>query len=428
MQLSAAQLASLGDDSALISSIDAAIAEAPVDRLGVAVSGGGDSMAVLHAATRWGALSGVPVEAVTVNHGLRAEAQDEADFVARHCDQWGVSHQILHWDGARASGNIAAAGREARYRLIAGWAGARGVDTVLLGHTQDDVAETFLMRLARKSGVDGLAIMGSQFRKHDQHWARPFLQHSRAELRAYLRRHGLTWVEDPTNEDESHERPKARKALAALAPLGITGEVLKTVALNMGSARSTLEHYASEEARQSVRCEAGDVVINLRRAPPPEIQRRLLIAALRYVGQSDYAPRLSALTDLDAGLLKSDKHTLAGCVVTRENHMLRVSRELNACMDAVEFSNRRLGKLWDRRWLVTEIESSDFQGRLRIGALGTALATVPDWREIGLPRGTLMASPGLFSGAELIAAPVAGFENGFEARIDVDFTSFLLSR
>jgi len=119
-------------------------------------------MALLHAAHRWSRLGGVPIEAVTVDHGLRAEAADEAAMVAEVCEDWDVPHTILHWDGSAAKGNIAAAGRDARYDLIAGWAKSRGVEGVLLGHTVDDIAETFLMRLARKSGVDGLSMI-----KHD---------------------------------------------------------------------------------------------------------------------------------------------------------------------------------------------------------------------------------------------------------------------
>ena len=153
--------------------------------LGVAVSGGGDSMACLDLMLWHGAELGFPVEAVTVDHGLRTGAKDEIALVAAYCAARGVPHSVLEWrwDGA---GNLQAEARSARYRLIADWAMGRGVDQVALGHTRDDVAETFLMRLARASGVDGLAAMERRFERGGVVWLRPMLALGRSDLREYL--------------------------------------------------------------------------------------------------------------------------------------------------------------------------------------------------------------------------------------------------
>ena len=298
----------------------------------------------------------------------------------------------------------------------------RGIEGMLLGHTQDDVAETFLMRLARKSGVDGLALMDPRFDRHGVLWARPFWQQTRADLRDYLRRHDVPWVDDPTNEDETHERPKARKVLAALAPLGIDGDVLKSVAINMASARGALEHYTLEAARDLVTQEAGDIVIAQRPIPPVpgDIQRRLLVAALQYVGRAGYAPRADAVLDLEIGLMNTGKHTLAGCICTQKDHKIRVTRELNA----VKGLSFPLGEVWDGRWQVLGAAAEG----LTVRALGDGLADVPDWRKTGLPRETLRASPAVYRGDWLVAAPVAGLQNGFDARIVAGFSSFMLSR
>lgn len=430
MRLTVEQLTPFGADGGLVHFVDTAfLLDDDLKRVGVAVSGGGDSMALLHVAKCWSDLSGVPIEAVTVNHGLRDEAAGEAKIVADYCAKHGIPHATLQWDGASATGNIAAAGRTARYKLISDWAKMRGIPGVLLGHTQDDVAETFLMRLARKSGVDGLALMDTRFDRDGVAWARPFWQQSRADLRDYLRRHDVPWVDDPTNDDETHDRPKARKALAALAPLGITPETLKGVALNMAGARTALEHYTMEDARRAVTLEAGDVVITHRINPPvpTEIERRLLIGAIRYVSGADYAPRYSALVELDAGLSLTRKHTLAGCMFTRVKTTVRISRELNACEGPVVFDNPTTRLLWDGRWLVSKT-GNEMTGNITIKALGDALSEVPDWRDLGLPRDTLRATPGVFQGETLISAPVAGYQNGFEARIVADFASVLLSR
>ena len=105
--------------------------------------------------------AGCDVAVATVDHGLRPEAAAEAAEVAAICAGLGVPHEILHWhwDGA---GNLQDAARRGRMALLADWARRRGLRTVALGHTEDDIAETFLMRLARDAGVDGLAAMAAR--------------------------------------------------------------------------------------------------------------------------------------------------------------------------------------------------------------------------------------------------------------------------
>lgn len=422
MRLTVDQLAPFGADAQLIHFVDTAFMGEDPDPVGVAVSGGGDSMALLHAAKCRADLAGTAVEAVTVNHGLRREAVDEADMVATYCAEHDIAHTTLNWDGTAAQGNVAAAGRDARYRLISDWAKSRGIGGVLLGHTQDDIAETFLMRLARKAGVDGLSMMETQFERNGVRWSRPFWQQSRADLRDYLRRQDVPWVDDPTNEDERYERPKARKALAALAPLGIDADVLKTVAMNMAASRTVLETYTLDAVENVVTFEAGDLVVDTRASPPipPEIHRRILRAALQWIGAKAYAPRSDAMLDLQIALDTVGKHTLAGCLVTKKDARIRVGRELQA----VKSCEVPLGDVWDGRWQVMGAAAEN----LVVRALGNHIRFAPDWRDTGLPRETVMASPAVFRGDWLVAAPVAGLKNGFEARIVADFSTFLLSR
>lgn len=422
MRLTVDQLAPFGADGGLIHSVDTAFSGDDPERVGVAVSGGGDSMALLHAAKCRADMAGTFLEAATVNHGLRPEAATEAAMVAQYCAAYGIPHATLLWDGAGAEGNIAAAGREARYRLIAAWAKSRGIGGVLLGHTKDDIAETFLMRLARKSGVDGLSMMSPRFERNGVEWSRPFWQQSRADLRDYLRRHDVPWVDDPTNEDMSYERPKARKILKELAPIGVTTDVVTSVAMSMHSASSALQYYAREEAQRSVSIDHGDVVItrNAETYVPVEVERRIWVAALRYLSGDAYAPRTTALDELTYGLSRVGKHTLSGCIVTQDDKSIRFSREHNAVRETTCPPN----EVWDGRWM---IEGPDRPG-LCVRALGESLKDVPDWRDVNVPRASLMSSPAVFDGATLISAPVAGLHNGFDARIVTDFSSFLLSR
>ena len=404
-------------------------------RLGVAVSGGSDSMALLNLMAWHGEAKGFEVFAVTVDHGLRAEAKDEAAYVSSFCAVRGISHSIIEWswDGA---GNLQGQARKARYELIAKWAVRKGVDVIALGHTKDDQAETVLMRLARQSGVDGLSGMQRHFERNGIKWTRPFLFGiGRSELQDYLRSHGIEWCCDPSNEDDSFERVRARRAAACLADIGIDSETLFTVASNADSARSALDHYAWREVAENeiVTTDRGDLILpeqflTPRNPVPTEVGRRILIGALRWVSGAEYPPRRSAIIGIDVGLINSDRHTVGGCLISRiktERRMdqkLRITREYNAVKDTVSSTDT----VWDGRWTLEGPHDAELQVR----ALGDAVKDCPAWRETGLPRQSLLASPSIWCGEVLVAAPVAGLSNGWRASAigRGSFAEFILSR
>jgi tRNA(Ile)-lysidine synthase len=284
----------------------------------------------------------------------------------------------------------------------------------------DDQAETFLMRLAREAGVDGLAAMDHRFSRDGMAFWRPAMMLQRAELRAFLTRHGLGWRDDPSNEDDAFDRVKARRALAALAPLGIDAHRLMGVAVNLSAARSALERTTWEAARRIAREDTGDITIDRDAflALPWEIQRRLLAAALVWVSGAEYAPRRDALADLAASILRGDTHTLAGCLFRADDKAVRIAREYNAVRDL----SAPLDQPWDGRWRLV----GPGAGR-EIRALGEAIKSCPDWRTSGLPRASLMASPAVWDGDRLVAAPLAGLANGYSATIDHPKGDFLTS-
>ncbi|MHC0053340.1 tRNA lysidine(34) synthetase TilS [Actibacterium sp. D379-3] len=391
----------------------------PPARLGVAVSGGGDSLALLHLVRDWAAGAGVPVAAVTVDHGLRPDAAQEAAFVAGTCARLGVPHDILKWSDWKGQGNLQDQARRARYALMTDWARARGIDAVALGHTADDQAETFVMRLARGSGVDGLSGMAGDHHAHGVRWLRPLLGQRRGVLRSYLTGIGQRWIDDPSNEDPAYDRVRARRALAVLDGLGITADGLADTCMRLSLAREALERLARDVAQAAAATDRGDVVLQCGALlnAPRETQLRLVAHALCWVASAEYRPRLGALTENYAQVLAGASRSLHGCLMIPSHGQIRITREYSAVRDTTCAPD----VLWDRRWRL----SGPPDKGLELRALGQAgLRVCPAWRGTGLPRASLLATPAVWRGDELVAAPLAGLANGWRAELAQGTQSF----
>ncbi|EAQ23635.1 tRNA lysidine(34) synthetase TilS [Roseovarius sp. 217] len=411
-------------DARLRDRVAACFAGHPPPRLGVAVSGGSDSLALLHLLHDWQRAGGPALAAVTVDHGLRPEAGAEAAEVAHICARLNVPHHTLHWQGCGGSGNLPDRARRARYTLMSDWAAAQGLTDIAIGHTQDDLAETFLMRLARGAGVDGLAAMRPRWTQEGVTFHRPLLGLAREALRDHLRGLRQTWIDDPTNVDTSYLRPRAREILAALAPLGLDAATLAEVACNLSDARTALSHTTHAAARTLTRVEAGDLLIdhagfaNL----PDEIARRLLHGALQWLTGAEYPPRGAALSALLAAARAGQTMTLqGGLLLPAKSGHLRLTREY----DAVKDLRTPATALWDTRWQA--IGPSD-PADIEIAALGPAgLSACPDWRLSGLPHASALATPGLWQGDSLIAAPLMGWPNGWALTLRRDQDNLLMA-
>ncbi|SMO88799.1 tRNA lysidine(34) synthetase TilS [Paracoccus laeviglucosivorans] len=365
-------------------------------RVGIALSGGGDSTALLHLAHGWAA--GRKLMAATVDHGLRAESASEARLAHAAATALGIAHETLAWRRQGQGGNLMAQARDARLRLLAEWAHRHGLSAVLLGHTQDDQAETLLMRLARGAGVDGLAGMAEARRAQDMIWLRPMLTISRADLRDWLRVRRIGWIDDPSNENEDYDRVRIRKALAALdLPLA----QLAQSATNLATARDALQDFADQVA-QGTFAHLGSLGLPLAafRRAPPEIRRRLLVAGLRFVTGADYPPRRETLLRAISVLNTGGRVTLDGVIAQAADTHLRLIREPAA---AARHGANADGSqvLWDNRWQIQGVEPG-----LDIRALGYDAMPDWDWRASGLSRDEAAATPAVLRDGKILAAPV----------------------
>ncbi len=391
-------------------------------RLGVAVSGGGDSLALLHLLHDWGAVA--EICAVTVDHRLRAASHDEAEQVARICDGLGIGHDILSWDDWDGAGNLQDQARRARIRLIGQWARDKAQSMVALGHTADDQAENLLLRLARQAGIDGLAAMQDRREMAGVTWVRPLLDVRRSQLRDYLRARGVKWLEDPSNEDPQYDRVKMRIALKTLEPLGITVSALNTVSARLDEAREVVATAAHAAAQKIVTIDAGDVVADRVQIlqVPAEIRRRLLAHGLRWVASADYGPRQSGVSNAIEAIEDKRDFTLHGCLILSDDHRIRICREARAVSDM----RAGIDEIWDSRWRADG--PSDIEGVMHISALGEdGLKECSTWKETNRPKAALIASPTIWCGSELVAAPHAGLAAGWSVNLSPDVKDFFTS-
>lgn len=154
------------------------------------------------------------VVAMTVDHGLRPESAGEADRVGAFCALRGIPHRTLRWEGDKPSSGVLAAAREARHRLLAEAALSLDAAMVMTGHTANDQAETVVMRRERGSGRGLAGIARATLYDGSMWFVRPLLPHPRTALRAMLVDAGISWIDDPSNEQAAYERVRARRALA----------------------------------------------------------------------------------------------------------------------------------------------------------------------------------------------------------------------
>jgi tRNA(Ile)-lysidine synthase len=277
--------------------------------LGLAVSGGPDSLALLLMAVddRPGR-----VRAATVDHGLRPKARAEAEEVAAVCRERNVPHDILT---VQVKGSVQAGARAARYAALGDWCGQNGLAWLATAHHADDQAETVLMRLARGSGLSGLAgIRRSRLLRPGVRLIRPLLDWRKAELEALADAAGLTPAFDPSNADPAYDRTRARALLAEAGWLSAAR--LARTADHLAEVEAALEWAVASIAEERIGADWIDP-----HALPPELLRRAMLRLLAQHGVQPSGPALARLTET----LKAGKPATIGHLLLRSGARWTVS-------------------------------------------------------------------------------------------------------
>lgn len=302
-------------------------------KIAVGVSGGSDSLALVMAAHEELTPLGWKLAALTVDHRLRPESAQEAEYVARTLKAAGIEHHILVWDEPKPQTGIEEAARKARYGLMGRWCHDNGYHQIMLAHHQEDQVETFFIRLQRGSGLDGLCGM----RPVDSHDGllilRPLLDTPKAEMKKYLQNRNINWVEDQSNYSDAFLRCRIRKVLEhtgisrskiadTIKLLQKTERYLKLLTLN------TLTDNFRFLTDKGCFCQRL-----LWETLDPEMQFRLLGLIFRRISKLDYIPRASRILSLINRLSRPDfkSATLGECEIQISDNKLWIFKE---CTDA----------------------------------------------------------------------------------------------
>ena len=341
-------------------------------RILLAVSGGSDSMALLRIAADARRDAPFEIVAACVNHGLRESATTEAKQVSAWCHAIDVPFRQLDWKGQKPITGIQAAARNMRYRLLVAEAIRENCQAIMTGHTQDDLVETVLMRLQRRSGSRGLANMTSRFAiasgpSVSIPLERPLLTARRDELRRYLKNIGQSYVDDPSNDDIAYERIRTRQSIQK-------GEAEYDHIDLVEMAYRSQEEMLLADQRESARFKGlGGMLfdwggaslkssaLDLQSAADIGVAARLI----RAVGGDDYRRQDDDVFAALENALLSSSATLGGVLIRKKKDALWFIRESAALMGRAGVAPiapiaLQPGKtvLWDQRFLIENL--SDF--------------------------------------------------------------------
>lgn len=398
----------------------------------VAVSGGADSMALSLLVARWG-----KAVYLSFDHGLRSNSAGEMSKVGAWLKAKGLKHVVLSWAGEKPTAGIQQAARDARYLAMEKWCKDNGVEYLLLAHHEGDQAETFLMRLARGSGVDGLSAMSDNtpplFVNGGPTYIRPLLGVEKSRLVATLEHMQHDWVEDPSNENLAFTRVQARKLLAEPPMEGLNNKRMANTAKRMKRVRQVLDRLTAEVLSAAVNTEeiatkSGFCHLNtaVLKEADEEIALRVLSRLLTHFGGSIYPPRMLPVERLLGEVMREgfSGATLAGCHISdHKTHKRQViiGREENAIRDEI-YINSGETTLWDNRFLIHLDEN--------LPPLLVKKLDMPTWRDLvkgdandyaaDIPRHFISTLPAFYlksspesqvsqSKYDLIAVPSLGF-------------------
>ncbi len=318
-------------------------------RLAIGVSGGGDSLALCFLLKKWCFEHKKELFAVTIDHQLRPESRSEALFVQDLLKTQNIKHVILSWDGEKPQTGIEEKAREARYNLLLSFCRKEKIPYLCLAHHEQDQAETFLSRLARGSGVDGLGGIHPKSIRDGIYLVRPLLHISKKELIQYLHNQNISWIEDPMNQDIKYERVRWRHLLPILEKEGLFSQKISLSADRQRRAQEALDLWRDSFFKEHVIVDNRGFIYFSTKAfqkLPDEIKIRVLKKGIEWIGGKNTTP--VSLESLEMIIYEGKKRrTIGGCHIIQTSKNIFIGKEISK-MEKEKLILANTQSTWDR--------------------------------------------------------------------------------
>lgn len=373
-----------------------------IRRLALAVSGGSDSMAMLRMVHAW-ASTNTKFFVLTVDHGLRLEAAEEALRVASWCAELNVTHTILKWQHGKIDSGIQAKARAARYDLMSAWCLEHDVSVLLTAHTADDQAETVAMRKQRTSSAESLAGIWPEREWRGVRVLRPLLNMRRLGLRTYLKSLGQDWLEDPSNHDSHYERVRVRTMLDG--KLSDFPEMAKVAQQHVLDKRHAAKLWGDSHFKIY---ETGHVSIDrkcfseLSVGVAENVVKRMIDLCGAGPRRTELDEHLQLLGWLSA--IGEGRRCLGGAIFAKRSKIVLVGREAGRIAEGRVFVPPTGEVVWDGRFSIEAPANFEIRPLSRVAGIKRR-ADLPAFVQAGLPavlnNGVLWSVPHLGIGANV---------------------------
>jgi tRNA(Ile)-lysidine synthase len=291
-------------------------------KIAVAVSGGADSLALTIIIANFCLQKNIKLFAVTIDHKMRQNSKIEAKKLNKILTEKNIFHQIIpiKWK-EKPNSNIEAKMREARYKILSDFCEKNEIGFLFLGHHIGDLAENFLIRLFRGSGLDGLSSMSEIYQNNSLKMVRPMLNISKEELKKFLKTQKIEWFEDETNDDERILRNKIRKFLQSFDEYDLIEQRIKKASDEISYARDLFDKILLKKAKEITNfIDQKFFLLDLKKFVTIEkkIALKILALILMEVGEKSYKPRFEKLERFYYWIIENQNHprkNFYGCMV-----------------------------------------------------------------------------------------------------------------
>ena len=406
-------------------------------KIAIAVSGGVDSMVLMNLAKESDFLNDKNVFILVVDHGLRAESKQEAKFVKNEAKKLGFPTRILKWKGSKPNKRIQEEARNKRYSLLINFCRENNINNLYLAHHLDDQIETFLFRMFRGSGLQGLTSFSSSYERNGLTLIRPLIDTPKSELISYARRKKINWVEDPSNENQKYDRVKLRKVLPLIYKEGFDKKVFLKSVKKLRLANQALDQITKEFVLQYVIINKNISVFikkELFLTAPEDVQLRVLQNTIRiFSGERYYSPNYLKILNL-MNWARNDNNisakTLGGTIFRKRKGGLILYKEVKKLNDIkpIKLSKSKY-KAWDNRFLIKINKSVKGE----ISYLGNEGVKILKSKKIlgkkgfnGIPLTALYSIPAMWDGKRLISAPFFDYSVDNSVNLKVKKIDYLI--